>query len=134
MNALKRFYVLGAEAADRRLAAALAPPPLDAADHYLKDSFFAAALERITFRLQQWWLSSDAKQLAGMIGDRLEREPPARRRQGLASMILIATIVHVGLTLLQGVHPGWFWIIIPAMAAVFAAVLLAASRAGGPAD
>ena len=128
MNALKRFYVLGAEAADRRVAAALAPPPLDAADLYLKKSMFATALDRITIRLHQWWRASEAKQLASVIADRLGREPLAMRHQTLASMILIGVAVHVSLTLLQGVYTGWFWMIIPGMAALFGAVLLATAR------
>jgi hypothetical protein len=129
MNSLKRFYLSGAELADRRVAAVLARPSLDAADQYLKSSVVVTALDRMTIHLQDWWLASEAKQLASTIGGRLEREPAALRRQRLASILLIAVSVYLGLTLLQGAHSGWFWMIIPALAAVFAAVLLAASRA-----
>jgi hypothetical protein len=122
MNALKRFYMLGAAAADRRVAGALTPPPLDDADHYLKDSAFASVLERITIRLHHWWLSSQAKQLSSTIAGRLERER-------VAFMMLIAVATHVILTLYQGVYTGWFWLIIPAIAALFAALVLAAGRA-----
>jgi len=134
MNALKRFYLRGAELADRRVAAALARPSLDAVDQYLKSSVVVTALDRMTIHLQDWWQASEAKQLASTIGDRLEREPAATRRQRLASTILIAVSVYLGLTLLQGGSSGWFWMIIPALAALFAAVLLAASRAATTID
>jgi hypothetical protein len=134
MNALKRFYVFGAESADRRVAAALAPSPLDAADRYLKESAFVKAIDHITLRLQVWWLSSEAKQLSSTIRDRVDREPIAVRRQAASLLVVIAVIVHVSLTLLQGEHTGWFWMIIPAMAALFAAAMVAGSRASGPTD
>jgi len=127
MNALKKFYVFGAESADRRVAEALAPPPLDAVDDYLKESAFVAAVDRITLRLQAWWLTSAAKQWASAIGDRVEREPRPIRRRAASLLIMIAVIVHVSLTVLQGAPTGWFWMIIPAMAALFAAALLAGS-------
>lgn len=134
MNALKRFYVFGAESADRRVAAALAPPPLDAADRYLKESVFVTAIDRITLALQAWWLASEAKHLSSTIRDRVEREPLAVRRQATSLLIMIAVIVHVSLMLLLGAHTGWFWMIIPAMAVLFAAALAAGSRASGPTD
>lgn len=132
MNALTRFYVSGADSADRRVAAALASPPLDAADRYLKESAFVTAVDRVTLGLQKCWMASEAKQLASMIHDRVEREPLAAHRQATALLVAIAAVVHVSLTLLQGAHTGWFWMIIPAMAALFAAALLAGSRASGP--
>ena len=134
MNALERFYVVGAESADRRVAAALAPPPLDAVDRYLKASAFVMAIDRLTIRLRECWRSSEAKQLSAMIVDRADREPLAVRRQGIAMLILIAVTVHVSLALLQGAHTGWFWMILPAMAAVFAIALLAVSGSAGSTD
>jgi hypothetical protein len=134
MNALKKFYVLGVESADRRVAGALAPPPLDAVDRYLKESAVVAAVDRLTLRLQALWLTSAAKQRASAIRDRVGRQPRAVRRRAASLLIMIAVIVHVSLTLLQGAPTGWFWMIIPGMAALFAAALSAGSRASGPAD
>ena len=134
MNALKKFYASGAESADRRVAARLAPPALDAVDRYLKSSRVVTAIDGITLRLQQWWLSSEARRLWSMLADRLEREPLAARRRSIALVILMAMAVHVSLTLLQGAHTGWFWTIIPAMATLFAVVVLAASGNAGAAD
>jgi hypothetical protein len=48
--------------------------------------------------------------------------------RAVALMILIAVIVHVGLTLALGAHTGWFWLIIPAMAVLFATGVLAGSN------
>ena len=127
MNALKKFYVFGAESADRRVAEALAPPPLDAVDRYLKESAVVAAVDRLTLRLQAWWLTSAAKLWASAIRDRVEREHRPVRRRAASLLIMIAVIVHVSLTLIQGAPTGWFWMIIPAMAALFAAALLAGS-------
>lgn len=132
MNALKRFYRFGAEAADRRVADVLQRPELGATDRYLKESAFVAAIDRITLRLQSWWLASEANRLLSLIRVRVSREPVAVRRQSVALMILIAVTVHVTLTLLQGAHAGWLWMILPAMAALFASLLLAGSRASGP--
>jgi len=134
MNAVRRFYALGAESADRRVAAALAPPPLEAADRYLKESAFVTAVDRITLRLQGWWMASGVKRLSSTIRDRVEREPLAARRRAAALLVAIAVLVHVSLTLLQGAHTGWFWMILPAMAALFAVALLAASRNAGSTD
>lgn len=134
MNALQRFYRVGAEAADRRVAAALTPPPLDAADRYLKASRVVSAIDGITVRLQEWWRSSEAKRWSSLVADRVGRESLAVRRQVLALLILIAVTVHVGLTLLQGVHTGWLWMILPAMAVLFSVVVLAVSSTAGPAD
>ena len=134
MNALQRFYAAGAEAADRRVGAALAPPPLEAADRYLKASRLVAAIDGITLRLQEWWLSSEAKRWSSRTSDRIARESLAERRQAVALLILIAVTVHVGLTLLQGGQTGWLWTIIPAMAGLFAIAVLAVSGTAGSAD
>ena len=132
MNALKRFYLFGAEEADRRVANVLQRPELGATDRYLKDSAFVSAIDRITLRLQSWWLASEANRLLSLFRLRLSGEPLAVQRQAVALTILIAVTVHVGLTLLQGAHAGWLWMILPAMAALFAMLLLAGSRASGP--
>jgi len=134
MSLFKKFYVLGAESADRRVAAALAPPALGAADGYLKASALVTAIDRATIQLQQWWLSSEAKRQWSMLSDRTRREPLAARRRALAMLILIAVMVHVMLTWFQGAHTGVFWIIIPALAALFAGVLLVGARASGEAN
>lgn len=123
MNPLKRFYVFGAEAADRRVADALQPPATAATDRYLSESVFVATVDRITLRLQAWWLASEANRRLSLF-----------RRQAAPLVILMAVIVHVSLTLIQGTHAGWFWLILPSLAALFAAAWLAGSRASGPAD
>ena len=132
MNSLKRFYLLGAEAADRRVAAALAPPSLAAADRYLKASVLVTAIDHITIRLRQWWLATEAMRLCSAIGEDLAGEPVAVRRQALAVLILTAVAFHLGLTWFHGAPLDAFRMIIPTMAALFAAALLAGNRASGP--
>lgn len=128
MNALKRFYFLGADAADRRVAGVLEPPPLDATDRYLKESAFVTTVDRITLWLQAWWLGSAASGFVASIRERAADEPVAIRHRAVALMILVAVVVHVSLTLMLGAHAGWFWLILPAMAVLFATGLLAGSK------
>jgi hypothetical protein len=127
MNALKRFYVFGADAADRRVAKVLQPPAPGATDRYLKESAFVTAVDRITLHLQEWWLGSEASRLVASLRPRASQEVAVCHR-AVALMILIAVIVHVGLTLALGAHTGWFWLIIPAMAVLFATGVLAGSN------
>lgn len=128
MNALARFYSIGAEDADRRVAAALQPAPLDPADRYVKNSALVTAVDRATRWLRDAWRSSTAGRVLAAFRERMMREPWQRRYQAAAVFLLTATVVHVMLVWLQGPRPGWFWMIVPAMAALFAGVLLAGSR------
>ena len=52
----------------------------------------------------------------------------------VAFVLLTAVIAHVALILIQGPRPGWFWIVIPAMAAAFALLVLAGSQSVRSAD
>jgi hypothetical protein len=128
MNAIARFLSLGMQDADRRLAAALAPPPLDAADRYVKDSAAVRAIDRVTRLLPAWWESSTAGRTLAGARDVFLRSPRSARYREIGSIVLTAAIVHVVLTIAQGPRPGWFWTVIPGMAVVFAMLLLAASR------
>jgi hypothetical protein len=128
MSSLKRFYTLGADAADRRVASVLQPPPLDGTDRYLKESAFVTTVDRITLRLQTWWLASEASHFVASIRQRASRQSAAIRHRAVGLMILIAVAVHMSLTLMLGTHTGWFWLILPAIAALFAAGVLAGSR------
>lgn len=128
MNALKRFYLFGAEDADRRLADALRPPAPHATDRYLQESALVTTVDRITLHLQAWWLGSEASRLVASLRQRASQEPVVVCHRALGLMILMAVVVHVGLTLMLGARTGWFWLIIPAMAVLFAAGVLAGSN------
>lgn len=128
MNPLTRFIALGLRDADRRVAAALAPPALEETDRYLRDTVIVSAIDRATERLDAWWTASTAaRQLQRVSGTPAGQGWP-ERSQSIAGIVLTAVAVHVALTVAQGPRPGWFWMVIPTMAAVFASVLLAASR------
>jgi hypothetical protein len=133
MNALARFISLGMQDADRRVAAALERPPLDPADRYLKTSAVVMAVDRMTRRLSDWWLPSKAGQALSAM-QRFAGEPSAARYQRIAFVLLTAAVVHVAVTLINGPRPGWFWMVIPAMATMFAALLLAGSRSSHSTD
>jgi hypothetical protein len=125
MNALTRFLSLGMRDADRRVAAALAPPALEPADRALRDSAIVAAVDRATRLLQTWWTSSQAARLLASVGGDV---PWFERYREIGAIVITAVLVHVALTIVQGPRPGWFWMVVPATAAVFALLLLAASR------
>ena len=131
MNALMRFFTLGAADADARVARALAPRPLDEADRYLHSSLVCRHVDRGTLLLESWWRTSVCGRTATDLVDQWRRESWASRYRALGTLLLIATATHVILTWLQGPRPGWFWLVIPAMVAAFGAVLVAAA---GPAD
>jgi hypothetical protein len=133
VNELKRFYTLGAESADRRVAAALTPPPLEAADRYLRASKLVTAIDGMTLRLRDWRLSREATHWSAIAG-RFAHAPLAVRRKSIALLLLVAVVVHISLVSTQGAHIGGFWLTIPAMVALFAVVLLAASRSASSTD
>lgn len=124
MNAIVRFLSLGAQDADRRVARALRPSSLEAGDRYLKTSALVSTLDRATQRLRDWWMASEAHQLLSSV----QAEVSPASHGSIAVTLLIAVSAHVALTLLQGPRPGWFWMVIPGMAALFAVLVLAGSR------
>lgn len=128
MNALIRLLSLGAQDADRRVAAALAPSPLEAADRYLWTSRLVTTLDRATRSLESCWRSSEACRIAEGTAQQISREPQSVRYQAIAVVLLTAAAVHVGLTLMQGPRVGWYWAAIPVMTATFAILALAGSR------
>jgi hypothetical protein len=131
MNALSRFLVFGMQDADRRVAAALAPPSLELADRYLKESAIVAALDRITLRLAEWWASSDTRRFAAGIRDAVAPTGAAHwpeRYRAIGVMLIAAVGVNVAATVIEGNRPGWFWLIVPALTFAFAVFVLIASR------
>jgi hypothetical protein len=134
MNALARFIKFGAEDADRRLAAALAPVRDDAADRYLKTSRLVTALDRATGLLRDWWLASAAARVKAAAHASITSLSFSTRYQLLAYVLLIAVLSHVSLMLLQGPRPGWYWMVIPAMTSALAVLLLAGAESSRSED
>ena len=127
MKALARFVTLGAQDADRRVAALLAPRSFDDASAYLTSSATLRFADRITRRLQGWWLDSKTCRALHELRDTWFAERWRARYQAIGTVVLTATAVHVTLTLFQGPRPGWFWMMIPATALVFGGLLLVAA-------
>jgi hypothetical protein len=127
MNAIKRFLTLGLQDADHRVAAALAPRPLEDADRYLAESVIVRTIDRGTWRLHEWWLASRAAAVLQAIDAAFRSQRWAARYQSIAIVLIAAVVTHLLLTIAQGAHQGWFWGVIPALVATFAFVLLAAS-------
>lgn len=134
MNGFTRFFSLGMQDADRRVAAALEPRPYDAADRYLRESRVVRAIDRATRLLSEWWSGSEVGRTSRSAMAAFLREPRLARYQTAAIVLITAVTVHVVLTLVNGPRPGWFWTLIPAMVAVFAALLLAGSRSTSVTD
>lgn len=132
MNGVMRFFTLGAADADKRVARALAPRPLDGANRYLHSSMIGRHLDRATMLLESWWQASVVGRTAMDIAGDWRRQPWPSRYAALGSVLLIAVATHLIVTLAQGPRPGWFWLLIPAMVLVFGALLLAASRSTDP--
>lgn len=128
MNSLIRFFARGAADADARVARALAPRPLAEANRYLHDSRAAQFLDSATLLLESWWHASAIARAANEQAGEWHRQHPASRYAALGAAMLIAVATHLVLMVLQGPHPGWYWLLLPAIAAVFGALLLAASR------
>ena len=128
MNALTRFLSRGMEDADRRVAAALVPPSPEPADRYLMNSVVVTEIDRATLRLRDWWLASQSGQWLGRCADSFSSTDWRERYRTIAIVVLTSVVVHVALTLFQGPRPGWFWMAIPALAALFGSILLLASR------
>ena len=128
MNALRRFLVTGMEDADRRLASALRPQPLDATDRYLGSSVLMSTVDRLTRILQRWWHASASQRLLAAVRQEWSRLAPPSRHRALAVLLLTAVASHVFLMLFEGRHQGWFWFVVPAMTTVLALLLLIGSR------
>jgi hypothetical protein len=127
-NGLVRFVRAGLANADERAAAALAPRSFAATDRYLWTSVAVQRFDRVTRRLQGWWLASHTGAAIQSAAGAWRREPWSLQYRSIAIALLAATAAHVGLTLIQGPRPGWFWMMIPATVLAFGVLLLVASR------
>lgn len=54
---------------------------------------------------------------------------PSMRRRATGAALIVAVVVHVGLTMSHETPPGWFWLILPGFVAALGGLLLAASGA-----
>jgi hypothetical protein len=127
-NGLVSFFRRGLANADERVTAALAPRSFTAADRYLWTSVAVQRFDRVTRRLQDWWLASHARAVTCSAADAWRQEPRSAQYRNMAVVLLVATSAHVGLMVMQGPRPGWFWMIIPATVLAFGVLLLMAAR------
>ena len=134
MSSIARFITLGLQDADRRLAEALAARPLEPVDRYLATSVVVMAIDRVTRRLQEWWVASEAGRALTAAGESISSAPQHSRYQAAGLILLTAVAAHVVMTMMNGPRPGWFWTVIPLMVAAFAALLLAGSRSSHSTD
>jgi len=97
-------------------------------DQYLASSVTIRTIDQLLQRWPAVWPGSIAyRTLIAPLG--LARNATwIQRYQSLGWMLLIAALTHMALTMAQGPRPGWYWIVIPAMAMAFGGLLLTASH------
>lgn len=127
VGALKRFISLGARDADARVEAFLAPRSFEASDNYLRGSKVVRTIDEATRRLHAWSRASMTGRSLRSLAEQWRHTGWAAQSRLIAVVLLSAATVNVLLTALNGPRPGWFWLIVPALAAVLAALLLAGS-------
>ena len=127
-NGVVRLFKSGLRNADERVGKLLAPRPSIAADRYLASSVTIRAVDRLLQRWPALWSNSVARiTLVAPLG--WSRESAWRvRYASIGWTLIIAAVTHVILSLSHGPRPGWFWAVLPAMAAGFGVLLVTASR------
>lgn len=128
MSALTRLFRFGAVDADQRLAAALAPRPAGDVEGYVQSSVIVRTADGWTRRLQAAWPASQAGRTLTWVAGAWSGDAWGARFQAIGTLLLMATITHLALTMVQGPRPGWFWLVIPGLAMAFGVLLLVASR------
>ena len=129
MNAVTRFFRLGATDADGRVAAFLRPRDHRGAERYLIASVSLGTIDRATRRLEAWWLESETARAATAMAGAWSREARSSRSHTIGIVLLVAVAAHVSLLLWQGRPPAFYWLLIPAMAAAAGVLLLLSARA-----
>ena len=128
MNALIKFYQRGADDADRRIARALSPRPLEAADRYLMSSALVRGFDRFTRVLQSTAVNSQAGGSVSAAHETWQRSAWPERYRTIGLVLIVAMSVHAAAMLMDASSPGWYRLIVPALVTLFAALLLVASR------
>ena len=100
----------------------------DAADEHLKQSAIVRAIDRSTLQLSAWWNDSQSRRLLADCYAEFAGGEAIDRYRAIGAIVAIAAAVHIAMSLTHGPRPGWFWLVIPAMALAFALPLLTASR------
>lgn len=128
MRGLNRFVALGFADADARVGKFLTARSSSAADRYLSTSAVVRVLNKATYLLRDWWQASATGRTLQTITGEWQRQNWAARYEAVAVALLAAAAVHVVLTVISGPRPGWFWLILPALAAAVGIVIIAGSR------
>jgi len=132
MRALRRFLALGLADADARVRESLAARSSAATDEYLARSAVVRTFDTAARRLHAWWLASSTAGTQRALVDEWCRLDRARRYESIAALLLSAVAIHVSLTALNGPRPGWFWLVLPGLAATVAIVILSGLRTRRP--
>lgn len=132
MNALTRFFAIGFAEADARWQAVMGPRSFEGVDGYLSASRIVRMFDAATQRLRDWSRASQTGTLLRTWYGQWQEQGWASTYRSIAIGILAAVTIHVVLTVATGPRPGWYWTIIPGLAAVLAVVVLSGSRSQLP--
>ena len=128
-SAFKRFIDAGLRDADRRLSWFVRPLSVDTPDLVsVADSSIAVrGAERMLAIARRAAMSSRLAGYAATSAAEWRHWPSGAQRFGAGITLLAAVAVHVGLTLWVQPPPGFFWLIVPGLAAAAGMLLVLAS-------
>jgi hypothetical protein len=130
VRGLQRFVSRGLADADARVGNALAPRSFKAVDAYLMSSRIVRIVDSMSLHLRDWAVASETATALRSWSNQWQAWPA--RYQSIAIALLAAVTIHVALTVANGMRPGWYWMIIPGLAATLAVVILAGSHTQSP--
>jgi hypothetical protein len=133
-SGLWRFLSVGVGDAVTRLARVTACEAPDEADvvRAVETSSVVAAIERVLDAVSAAARTSVVVRLATARSKAWLGQPLVRRARGAGVALLTAVAVHLALAFWQGPMAGWLWLVIPALAAAFGALLALAPSRGLP--
>jgi hypothetical protein len=125
MSGIARFLSAGLADIDRRIGRVTAPDVTH--ESWLLQVLASGALAGLVVRVadvgRRAAASSKMFAWARDVAQPWQHTPSGVRRQALGRVIFVATAVHVALVLWAGAPPGWWWLILPGVAATVAIVL-----------
>jgi hypothetical protein len=134
MSAVSRFFGAGVRDAERRIAALTASRPDDEPRvvSQLESSAVFGVVSRAVNLLACAYESSALVTMATRLIDHSYTSASWGCRRFSAGVVLVvAAATYVGLYLVQQSPTGWLWLVVPAMAAIIGALLIAASSVSG---
>lgn len=128
-SGVARFFRAGVDDAARRLSRFVACGPEDDGRvvALLESSRIVRAVSGAYGTVLRAHAHSWAAGVARRVAAAWRASGAANERRFLGTVLLAAVTTHVAMTLWQEAPPGWFWLVLPAIAAAVGVVLILAS-------